>query len=194
MIRHHASRIPTVFLPLKIYLLRHGQTNYNLLGLCNDRPTPEVRLTPLGREQAAAAAARLRRVRLDRILTSELPRTGETAEIVNRDRGAPIEAYPDLDDWRTGLDGRPVAELYAAIASDPLHTRVNGGETLAEHRGRVFRFFDWLGTQRDESVLVVAHEETLRAAAAYFRRLSDEAMLALRFGNGELLEFELPSG
>lgn len=177
---------------MKLYLLRHGQTNYNVLGLCNDSPTPEVRLTPLGLEQAAAAANRLRDVRLDRILTSELPRTRETADVVNRDHGVPVAAHRDLNDWRTGLDGRPVADLYAAIARDPLHTRLDGGETLAEHRARVFRFFDWLGTQRDERVLIVGHEETLRAAAAYFRHLTDEAMLALRFENGELLEFDLP--
>lgn len=177
---------------VKVYLLRHGQTNYNVLGLCNDRPTSDVRLTALGREQAESAGARLRGVRLDRILTSELPRTRETAEIVNRDRGVPVAAHPDLNDWRTGLDGRPVAELYAAIAGDPLHTRLDGGESLAEHRARVFRFFDWLRTQPDDAVLVVAHEETLRAACAYFRRLTDDAMLALRFVNGELLEFDLP--
>lgn len=56
----------------------------------------------------------------------------------------------------------------------------------------MFRFFDWLRTQPDDAVLVVAHEETLRAACAYFRRLTDAAMLALRFANGELLEFDLP--
>lgn len=177
---------------MKVYLLRHGQTNYNVLGLCNDSPTPQVRLTPLGREQAAAAAARLRGVHLDRIITSELPRTRETADIVNREHGVPGAAHAGLNDWRTGLDGRPVAALYAAIVRDPLHTRLPGGETLAEHRARVYRFFDELRAQTDRAVLVVAHEETLRAAAAYFRKLSDEAMLALRFQNGELLEFDLP--
>jgi broad specificity phosphatase PhoE len=176
---------------MKVYFLRHGQTNYNVLGLCNDTPTTDVRLTALGRAQAAAAAALLRGVRLDRILTSELPRTRETADIVNREHGVAIAPHPDLNDWRTGLDGRPVAELYTAIARDPLHTRLDGGETLAEHRARVYRFLDELRTGPEGAVLVVAHEETLRAAAAYFRRLSDEAMLALRFRNGELLEFDL---
>lgn len=176
---------------MTLYLLRHGQTNYNVLDLCNDVPTPDVALTALGRAQAAAAAERLKDTKLERLVTSELPRTRETAGIVNRHHRLPITADPRLNDWRSGLNGRPAAELYAAIAADPLHTRVNDGETLAEHRERVLPFFEELrrATLRC-AVLVVAHEETLRAASAWFHGLSDNAMLALKFANGELLRFE----
>lgn len=69
---------------MKLLLMRHGQTNYNRLGLCNDDPRDAVYLTDLGRRQALAAAVALRAARLEHIFVSELPRTRQTAEIVNR--------------------------------------------------------------------------------------------------------------
>ncbi len=36
---------------MKTYFMRHGQTNYNVLGLCNDDPARPVHLTDLGIEQ-----------------------------------------------------------------------------------------------------------------------------------------------
>lgn len=173
------------------YFMRHGQTNYNLLGLCNDDPTRDVHLTEEGIRQAEAAAARLTEVPFERILVSELPRTRQTAEVVNRGHGAPIEMHPGINDLRSGLDGEPVAELKRRLAADPLHTRVNDGETLAEHRDRVVAFLRWLAVQPWSTVLVVAHEETLRVIEGHFRGLDDATMVGLAFHNAEVLHFEL---
>nr|WP_292992781.1 histidine phosphatase family protein [Nitrosomonas sp.] len=66
--------------------MRHGRTNYNDLGLCNDDPARDVYLTEAGIAQAQSAALALREVAFERILVSPLPRTRQTAEIVNRYR------------------------------------------------------------------------------------------------------------
>lgn len=174
---------------MKLFCLRHGETNYNLLRLCNDDPAVDVHLTPRGIEQAQAAAQALANETIARVFVSPLPRTRQTADIVNRVHRAPVEAHAALHDWRTGLDGSPVAELYERIARDPWHTRIDGGETLFEHRQRVLGFIDWLREQPPAPALVVAHEETLRVFCAYFQGLSDAEMLALRFRNGEMLTF-----
>lgn len=176
---------------MNLICLRHGETNYNLLHLCNDNPRIDVRLTARGIEQARAAACALADTPITRIFVSELPRTRQTAEIINEGRGAAIQVHPALNDWRTGLDGKPVAELYARIDGDRLHTRIDGGETLFEHRQRVLGFIAWLRDQPPAPTLVVAHEETLRVFCAYFRQLSDDEMLALHFGNAEMLTFRL---
>jgi alpha-ribazole phosphatase len=78
---------------MKLYCLRHGETNYNRLGLCNDDPARDVHLTPEGTRQAQAAALRLRAAPLERIIiTSELPRTWQTADIINRDHRVPLKS------------------------------------------------------------------------------------------------------
>jgi probable phosphoglycerate mutase len=168
---------------MELYVLRHGETNYNRLGLCNDDPGRDVHLSEAGIAQAQAAAQRLRDTPLQRIITSQLPRTRQTAAIINRYHGVAVESSALLNDIRSGFDGQPVADYFAATARDPLHTRANGGESLLDHKARVVRFIEWLKTQPDDCVLVVAHEETLRVFEARFRGIADQGLRDLQFDN-----------
>ena len=176
---------------MKLYCLRHGETRYNRLGLCNDDPARDVRLTPQGIRQAEAAAERLRTTPLERIITSELPRTRQTAEIINRHHGLALESHPALNDIRSGFEGRSVAEYFAATGHDRLHVRANGGESLLDYKRRVSGFIDWLRRQPEATVLVVAHEETLRVFTVCLAVLPDAAMPGLHYDNCELIEFSL---
>ena len=64
----------------RIYLMRHAQVRY----FDGEHPH-DVLLTDAGRKQAAAAAEALREVTFDRVVTSGLPRTLETARAVAPD-------------------------------------------------------------------------------------------------------------
>ncbi len=171
---------------MNIYVMRHGRTNYNELGLCNDDPNADVHLDDIGKQQAQAAAEKLRDVKLDRIIVSPLPRTRQTAEFINQYHHASIEVHPGLADIRSGFDGKAVDEYFASIAHDPLNARVNGGESLLDHKQRVLSFIDWLQRQQQENMLVVAHEETMRVFVAYFEgNVLDECLRDLKIGNCE---------
>jgi probable phosphoglycerate mutase len=166
--------------------MRHGRTNYNNAGLCNDDPDADVHLDDIGKQQAQAAAQQLRDVALDRIIVSPLPRTRQTADIINQYHHAPIEVHPDIADIRSGYDGRSVAEYFAAIAHDPLNARVNGGESLLDHKQRVLGFIHWLQQQPQQNILVVAHEETMRVFIAYYEgNVADERLRDITVGNCE---------
>ena len=162
---------------MDIYILRHGHTNFNELSLCNDDPRVEVYLTAVGKAQAKNAAESLSAAKFDRIIVSPLPRTRETAEIINQFHGVSIEEHPDIVDIRTGFDSRPVAEYFSAISHDELNARVNGGESLLDHKRRIERFINWLKTQPESNILVVAHEETVRVFVAYFEGNVDDSEL-----------------
>jgi alpha-ribazole phosphatase len=171
---------------MNLYVMRHGRTNYNDLGLCNDDPNADVHLNAIGKQQAQAAAERLRDIVLDRIIVSPLPRTRQTAEIVNQYHHVPIDVHPDIADIRSGFDGKTVKEYFATIAHDPLNTCVNGGESLLDHKQRVLGFIRWLQGQPQENILVVAHEETLRVFVAYFEgNVPDERLRDVHVGNCE---------
>ncbi len=176
---------------MHLYLLRHGQTDYNVRGLCNDDPAVEVHLNEAGIRQAEAAAAELKDVPIDRIVVSELPRTRETAQIVNRGRGLPITVQPLINDIRTGFEGRPSAEHRRYIAADPMHITPPGGESLLEHARRVLGLLDWLARLDDEHVLVVSHEEPIRVLAAHLRGLPLERLREIQVGNAEVFHFEI---
>lgn len=171
--------------------MRHGQTNYNLLGLCNDDPQKDVHLTTKGKQQARLVANKIRNEDIDAIVVSELPRTRETADIINRDHQVPIITQALINDIRTGLDSQPVSEYFARTAQDPLTIAVNNGESLLVHKQRVMQYFDWLKTQPYSCILTIAHEETLRVFYAWFNQIPDQQLRELHFDNCEVLCYEL---
>ena len=65
---------------LRIYLARHGETDWNAARRLQGRT--DTALNSTGRQQAAKLAEHLKGVRLDAIYCSTLSRSRETAEIV----------------------------------------------------------------------------------------------------------------
>lgn len=179
-------------MPMHLTVMRHGHTNYNELALCNDSPETDVHLTDTGIRQAQKAAEQLRHETIDRIIVSPLPRTRQTAEIVNHYHQAPIDIHPAIIDICSGFDGRPVDEYFAATAHDPLNARANGGESQFDHKQRVLGFIHWLLEQPEEHILVVAHEETLRVFIAHFEgNVADEQLRDIHIDNCEYRQYEI---
>lgn len=157
---------------MRLIGLRHGESQFNRLGLCNDDDARQVRLTCLGLSQAQLAADLLRGEAVSLIYSSPLLRARQTAEIVGATLGVDVSVDSRLADIRSGFDGRPVQDYQAAIAADPVDARVNDGESLRDYLSRVGCFLRWLraGAEGDparQAVLLVAHEETLRMIDAW---------------------------
>lgn len=169
--------------------MRHGQTNYNLLGLCNDDPGKDVYLTETGIQQAEVAAKQLAQESLSKIYISELPRTYQTAQVINRFHDAPIVTSAWLNDIRTGFDSRPVTEYFAATAHDRYNITPAGGESVKEFQTRVLRFLEVIKPANDNIILAITHEEAIRVFYAYFHNLNPEEMMGLKFGNCEWVKF-----
>jgi len=176
---------------MNIHIIRHGQTNYNVLGLCNDNPAKDVYLTLKGIAQAEQAAQNLKETPLDLIFVSQLPRTRQTARLINANHGVRIIECEELNDIRTGFDGKPVDEYFAAVGSDRFNKIPKGGESLSQFKHRINAFIDVLLMEDYGNILVVAHEETMRVFAARFNHLSDQEMDSLSFGNCEILSFRI---
>src|SRR5688572_5903301 len=93
---------------LRIYVARHGQTEWNAARRLQGGT--DVPLNETGRRQAAALADRLAGVRLDRIYSSALQRSRQTAEALQG--RAPLEALAGLNEQSLGafeglyMDGR----------------------------------------------------------------------------------------
>ena len=176
---------------MQLYVMRHGQTNYNIEGLCNDDPSKDVHLTERGKQQAQIVAEKLKDKSFEKILVSELPRTRQTVEIINQHHHVNITVHRLINDIRSGFDSLPVADYQNAIAHDPLHCKLNNGESLLEHKQRIVEFITWLQTQNFASVLVVAHEESMRVFYAYYNQLDDDEMIKLAFDNCDYYQFSL---
>jgi broad specificity phosphatase PhoE len=154
----------------RIYLLRHAQVSY----FENGRPLrPDlVPLTEKGRDQARAAAAFLDGIEFDRVLTSGLPRTLETARIVAP--GREPESWPELREIESGRLGEiPEDELEAAFVGAwrdmvPEDTPFLGGETIGSLLDRVLPAVDRLLADPSwDVVLAVLHGGVNRAILSH---------------------------
>jgi len=154
----------------RIYLMRHGQVAYFEDG----RPLrPElVPLTAEGREQAAAAARLLDGIAFDRVVTSGLPRTIETARIVAP--SAELESWPELREIESGrLDEIPEDALEATFVGAwrdvvPEDTQFLGGETIRSLLDRVLPAVDRLIADPEWDVLLaVLHGGVNRAILSH---------------------------
>ncbi|MDJ0741010.1 MAG: histidine phosphatase family protein [Gammaproteobacteria bacterium] len=178
---------------MRVIGLRHGQSRYNVDGLCNDDDRRAVDLTPQGVAQAEAAATALRNAALAQVFCSPLLRARRTAAIVADALGLDVTVEPRLADIRSGFDGRPVADYLQAIAADPVGMSVNGGESLRDYRLRVDGFVDELLQRGVDDLLLVAHEETLRVLAARCDGLPLADQVGRPFANCVPYEFHVSS-
>jgi len=147
----------------RIYLMRHAAVRY-----FDGLPPEEVQLTDEGRRQAQAAADALHAINFDRVLTSGLPRTLATAEIV-----APSldhEAHRELREIESGdIRGLAPEEVQAMMTTAfrgvvPLDMHFLGGETIASLLDRVLPELDALLADEDWDVaLLVLHGAVNRA-------------------------------
>lgn len=174
---------------MNLYLMRHGQTNYNVLGLCNDDPGGAVYLTRTGIEQAEDVAKSLAFDPLDVIFVSQLPRTRQTARFINNYHKVHIIEREELNGIRTGFDGVSVEDYIAFIKNDRFNIIPPGGESLNQFRERVNTFIDSLLQEDYKNVLIVTHEETMRVIVARFKGLTDQEMEKLMFDHCELVLF-----
>jgi broad specificity phosphatase PhoE len=132
----------------------------------------EVPLTEEGIEQARTAGEALASVRFDRVLTSGLPRTLETARIVAP--GVDAETWPELRELEGGrLGDIPEDELertfvHAFHGVVPEDARFLAGETIGSLFDRVLPALERLVADPEwDVVLAVLHGGVNRAILSY---------------------------
>ena len=89
--------------PLRLYLVRHGETEWSLSGQHTGRT--DLPLTPRGEDQARALEPVLRAIAFEHVLTSPVRRAQRTCTLAGLGGAAEIE--PDLAEWDYGdYEGR----------------------------------------------------------------------------------------
>jgi probable phosphoglycerate mutase len=161
-----------------LHLVRHGQSTWNAAGRVQGQSARAGGLTAAGRAEARRSAALLTERHPDagRIVTSDLDRARETAEIIAGVLGLPVEPDPDLREQRLGdLEGRrfddrmgtgTVQDAVDRLWRHP-HRRPRGGESVADLYLRVRRA---LARHRARlpvrELVVVTHGGPVRVATA----------------------------
>lgn len=156
---------------MKIYVIRHGETNYNYMGLNNADPQVDVHLTEKGIKQAQEVAEQLGYVDFDAIFVSELPRTHQTAAPLAQSKNLSPIIDSRLNDIDSGYEGQSITVYHDArnAAVDPFLFKVPDHESSEEVYHRTFNFLKDLSTKNYQNVLIVTSAHNLR----HFRCILD---------------------
>ncbi|WP_167549477.1 histidine phosphatase family protein [Thioalkalivibrio sp. ALJ1] len=182
--------------PLTIYLVRHGQTDWNKEGRLQGDTDNSLNAT--GRSQAYANAEALANVQVDHIYPSGLARAIETAEVFAA--RAPITPLTMLNERSRGKYEGEVAEEVAdefRPRFTDLDDDMDGGESLSSIANRVgLATREIVASHPSGTVMIVGHSGVNPLVIAELIGISPvKAIEEIRQGNDEVIKLKVfPNG
>lgn len=157
-----------------LFLVRHGEADYNLLDRVNAHPDVRNDLTATGREQAACCSRELAQAAIEVIYCSEFPRARQTADILNRQFGVAVVVDARLNETGAfAFEGRRACAWHEAQMPDRLTAQVPGCEPFAQMKQRLAEFLAQLRLAPQQRIAVVSHEEPIQVMAGMLLGISD---------------------
>ena len=155
---------PTLDKDVRVWLVRHGETEWSLNGKHTGRS--DIPLTENGERQAAALADLLRAVQPVRVLSSPRQRALETARLA----GIEVDEVTDeLAEWDYGdYEGRTTEEIQQSVPDWTVFTHgCPAGESVAAVQRRADRVLGSIGPWLDDGpVMLFGHGHFSRALGA----------------------------
>jgi broad specificity phosphatase PhoE len=162
----------------KVYLVRHGQTDFNLKSIVQGSGV-DTDLNETGRKQAAAFYKKYQHIPFDRVYTSALKRTHQSVKQFI-DRGIAHTALAGLNEisWGTKEGHRVTPEedayyhqMLAEWQKGNTHLRIEGGESPEDVIERMVPSFDYIMKQQHErTVLICMHGRAIRILMCHILR------------------------
>lgn len=153
-----------------IYLIRHGQTEFNLKGIIQGSNV-DSDLNDTGRDQASRFFEAYQHVPFDKIYTSKLKRTVQSVQSFI-DKGIPFEQFQGLNEISWGdQDGKAtnssMSEYYHYVANEwaigNLDLQIGGGESPNQVLSRQKPVMEYILSQEHEkNVLICIHGRAMR--------------------------------
>jgi broad specificity phosphatase PhoE len=182
-----------------LWLVRHGQTEWNRVGRWQGQSPTAPGLNEVGRAQALALRNQLLGRQVSAVYSSDLLRAYQTAELLADPLGLPVHLEPrlremDLGDWEGLLSNEISARFPHHLVErdcNPLQTSAPRGETPGCVAERVASALDDIVmTHCGEPVLIVAHGLSLAAVICLARGIPLERIYDHVPGNASLLHVE----
>lgn len=182
---------------MKLYVMRHGQIDWNVLEKiqgCTD-----IELNETGLQQAENAKQKFNEYEIDLIFCSPLKRAKKTAEIVNQDKKVPIICEKKIVERNFGyLEGMTNSEIKDIMKKKDFwnyqaNIKNKNVESISEICDRVWGFLEEIKEKyQDKNVLLVTHGGTAKVINSYFKGICEDGSLPKAgFQNCEIREYEM---
>ena len=175
---------------MKLFIVRHGVTDYNLAHLLQGRT--DIPLNNIGKKQAIELGEELGDLPIDMIYTSPLVRAKETAFLLHLPCSIRIDERlieRDLGIFEGTSQRDYNKRKYGKYSKKE---RMDGVEPLCEIWDRLDSFFQELKQKPYETVLIVTHGGVIQVIRDYFKGMpKDKVCKGKSSKNCEVLTFEL---
>lgn len=177
---------------MKIYVTRHGQTDFNkqerILG------TTDADLNETGLQQAHELAEKVVGLNADIIIVSPMKRTQTTARIVSERTGLQIVTEPRLREWDYG-EYEAHSRFTEGFEKDKTNFAVRmgkTGESVLQLAHRIYSALDdIIKNYSNKTVLIVCHGGVCRIINTYFNDIQIEDFAGWIVNNCEILEYDV---
>ena len=192
---------------MEIYLTRHGQTNWNIkhsnqtvnnsYTISSVTDDDFIDINDIGVKQANELAEKLKKIKIDLIICSPLPRAKQTAEIIIKGRSIPILYDKDISVREFGEYKGKTADIDFDFThgfwSYKANIQYKYAENIRDFFKRVYAFLDRIKDQySDKTILIVTHGSVTIPIYCYFKGVpEDDNLLKFVLNNCEIVKYEL---
>jgi len=182
-----------------LYLIRHGQTDYNRKGQLQGRGI-DAPLDATGRAQSEAVARQLKTESIDLVVSSSLLRARSTAEIISTSLNVPFHGhYAELDEMDFGnAEGHFVHQLgdelnaiYEKWGQGQVDSAFESGESPLEVLERAHRcMMKLLEEHTGKRIVAVIHGRLIRILLSDWLGLGLHRMNEIQHANASINKME----
>jgi probable phosphoglycerate mutase len=175
---------------MTIYILRHGQTEYNRLSIVQGSGV-DSDLNDVGYAQAKAFYDAHQHIDFDLVVTSKLRRTHQTVQGF-LDKNIPWEQTADVNEICWGIhegkyqspeQNHRYLNMISEWKSGNLAAAISGGESAQQLIDRIQRFIEWLKTRNERQILVATHGRAIRCLITCLKGLPPSSMEEMEHSN-----------
>jgi 2,3-bisphosphoglycerate-dependent phosphoglycerate mutase len=179
---------------MELWLIRHGETLWNREQRAQGQL--DVPLSPLGLEQAEKLAVRLQPIKFDALISSDLSRAYQTAEIVASRLELPIRSDVAWREIHMGVgQGATYSELFVHKHIRPMTEPWEGGESKRDVMNRVSIALEKLFAEFSGSrVAVFSHGGAIRGAIHVLLNDLEQHIDFAERGNTSISKLEVKAG
>lgn len=178
---------------MKLYVVRHGQTEWNILKKMQG--SADIPLNEKGKEQAYETKSNLENIDFDIIICSPLLRAKQTAEIINSDRNLNIIFDDRLRERNYGeFEGTSKSSFnYNDFWAYNKNLKYSKAENVQDFFKRIYNFLDEIKINyKEKNVLIVCHAGITKAVECYANgMMKDEDIGPYLPNNASVQEYDI---